>query len=61
MRAFGLAELLLALLRLLCGLLHVVVDPVDDAALVDDEHRQLLEDGLQVADGFRDLPCAPQS
>ena len=35
-------------------LLHVEVDAVEDGALVDDEHRQLLEDLGKLLDGLRD-------
>ena len=40
---------------MLSGTLYVVVDAVDDGALVDDEHGKLFEDGLQVADAFGNL------
>ncbi len=36
-------------------LLHVVVDAVQDGALVDDQHRQVLHDLPQVGDGLQDV------
>ena len=40
MRAFGLAEFLLALPRLLGRLFHVVIDAVENAPLVDGAHDE---------------------
>mmetsp|Transcript_21273 Transcript_21273/g.38122 ORF Transcript_21273/g.38122 Transcript_21273/m.38122 type:complete len:243 (+) Transcript_21273:158-886(+) len=50
-----LLQLLNARLGMLHHRLHVVIDPVQYGPLIDDQHRQLLEDGSQFLDALRDL------
>jgi hypothetical protein len=53
---FSLFQLDDALSRVLDDLLHVVVDPIQDRALVNHEHRKLFENLSKFFDRFRD-PC----
>mmetsp|Transcript_22737 Transcript_22737/g.63449 ORF Transcript_22737/g.63449 Transcript_22737/m.63449 type:complete len:435 (+) Transcript_22737:195-1499(+) len=50
-----LLQLLNARLGMLHDRLHVVIDTIQDGALIDDEHREFLEDGPELLDGLRDL------
>jgi hypothetical protein len=53
---FSLFQLDDALSRVLDDLLHVVVDPIQDRALVNHEHRKLFKNLSKFFDRFRD-PC----
>mmetsp|Transcript_5461 Transcript_5461/g.11967 ORF Transcript_5461/g.11967 Transcript_5461/m.11967 type:complete len:265 (-) Transcript_5461:421-1215(-) len=50
-----LLQLLNARLGMLHYRLHVIIDPVQYGSLIDNQHRQLLEDGSQFLDALRDL------
>jgi len=43
------------LLSLLCRFFHIVVDAIDNTALIYNENSELFEDCLQIANGLRHL------